>query len=177
MVARRRLTGIKNLFHLSREVRGMSFDFSKSAWLQFLKTKKVYYLFPSLEAQDALQKRRFSQTASVLDESQASPGIAARVDDPYDDDEDWDSDGANCLDDMNLVGAKLRLFDFQDSCREKKCKVPKKVAMASELATKLVNKDVLAGAGSSPILVSMNKALTTAQSEAKNAQDQLGLLQ
>lgn len=78
---------------------------------------------------------------------------------------------------MERVGAKRRLRDFQDSFRAMERTVPETVPEAFKLATEFVNQEVLADAGSSNELVCMRSALSTAQAEAKMAQDQLVLLQ
>lgn len=72
-----RTEAICTIYHEEVPTRGVSFDFAKAAWLQYLVEKMDYFGFLSLDAQDALPKRLFSSAASVVNEDQASPATAA----------------------------------------------------------------------------------------------------
>lgn len=111
-------------------------------------------------------KRRFSTTASVVVEGQASPATAAGM---HDVNEDKDLKGDIGLEEVEHIGAKHRLRSVYDSCRAKKPEVPGIDTEALELSTALINQEASADADQSTELVSMNSAVATAQAHAKKA--------
>lgn len=92
---------------------GMSFDFAKVAWKQYLDMKIYYFGVPWLKGKDALLRRSLSAAAIVTDEGQASTAAVAGRDDCNDGDGDCDLKDAIGLEDVALVGAKRRFMTFK----------------------------------------------------------------
>lgn len=69
-------------------------------------------------------KRRSSPAASVVDEGLVKTATIAVADVPKDDADGWDLEGAVALDEVQRLGAKYRLGDFQDSFRAKSARFP-----------------------------------------------------
>lgn len=78
---------VRHIYCQEFATRDMSFDFAKAVWLQYPDKKEDYFRIPSLEARDALLKRRPSSAASVVDKGQMSSAAAVGADD-HDGDED-----------------------------------------------------------------------------------------
>lgn len=108
-----------------------------------------------------------------MDEGQASLDAAARSEDLDDYDDDWGSQGAVGLNDVERIEAKLCLSDFQDSFRAKKRKFRGADGETFEPATEPLNQEALTDPYLSTELVFVRNALATAQTEAKKARDQL----
>lgn len=155
----------------------MPMDFTIEAWLQHVDNKMNYFGIPLLEAQNASLKRCSSFAVSVEDKGQLSLSTAAGADDHDDDGDEQDLNGAVGLDDVECVGAKRCLRDFQDCSRAMKRKVSGTAPEAFGLDTELGNQRVFVDAGPSTELVSVKGALTTAYTKAKKVQHQLPLLQ
>lgn len=116
-------------------------------------------------------ERRSSLAVSVVGKGQESPAAVAGADVSDDYDDDWDLEDVAGLDDVERVGAKCCLRDFQDCFCAMKRKVPGIVAEVFEVATESVNQKAAADAGSSTELVSMKTSLTTAPAKANKAQN------
>lgn len=124
----------------------MSFAFSKAPWLQYLEKEPDYFGVPSLCAHEALLKKHPCHVASVEDECQA-PSAASAVADDFEDDVNWDLEGAIELDSIDQVGAKCYIHKLQHSRRAKNRKVPGNVAEAFKVATELINREAPVDAG------------------------------
>lgn len=85
-----------------------------------MKKKLNYFRIPSL---GSMAKSYYSPTISVPDEYQSPSAASAATDnnDGDDDDDDGDLEGVFRLHDIERVGAKRDLLDFQDGVRAKKC--------------------------------------------------------
>lgn len=149
----------------------MSFDIARTALLLCLDENADCFGNPSLESQDMLLKRCFSDGGSVVDEGQASPAVAAGTDVPNDRDGDWDFGGAVHLDDVERVEAGRRMRGFKDGCRFAKQKVPETVAETFELATGSVDQEAFPDIRSSPEVVP-EIAPTTSKVERMKAHGQ-----
>lgn len=66
--------------------------------------------------------------------------LAVGADDSDNDDDNWDLDGRVGLDDVKGVGVNSLQSNFQDSYRDKKCKVLQTNAEAFDQATPSINK-------------------------------------
>lgn len=87
-----------------------------------------YFDFLSLDAHDALLKRRSSLAASVEEDRQMSPAAPAKMNFINDDENDWDVWSTFGFSNIKETGAKRLLRHFQNSFRGKKRKVPRSAA-------------------------------------------------
>lgn len=117
-----RTESIRSIYRENFATCAMSFDFAKVVWLQYLETRMKYLSVQCLDTQDELLKDRPIASASAVNEDQARPAASAIAYDT-DDEDDGDLSCSVGLDHVKQISAKLRLRDFQDIGRAKKCKV------------------------------------------------------
>lgn len=146
----------------------MSFVFAKAAWLHYLIKKLNWWEVPSLGAQDTLLQKRAS-LCGVSFAWVSSPHAAHAVVDDAENDSDWDLGAVIGLEKVERVSGKRHVFDFWDSCRDKKRKVLETAADAFEFATEFVNQKPPVDTSTLSKLVFVKDDFATAQVAANEA--------
>lgn len=112
---KKKVAGTNSVRRIHREEipkRGVPFEFAKVSRLKHMGKKLDYFGFPSIGAQEELLKNHRSPAASVGDEGQV-PLAAFVVADDVADNGEWGLEGAIGLENIEQVGAKRHLREFQ----------------------------------------------------------------